>query len=300
MMVLFGTGFQSWCFHLRRPFSELHSQPATMGTFSREIQKARQMAKRNRSAIACARCRAMKSKCSDYRPCKHCASVQVPCKEFLKAKSAISPKSFSRDTQTELENYDLYLDENALHSFGVTNRPPFSSDQLSDFNNLREHSDPKQRSDSGFSNTFRSSVSSLRAPIHQLIASQQPHDGFDLMQQFPQRIWPQPTEINLCQDSLELQNGSIDKCSEAPGEFSRNIVSAPMPFPTFFPPLQCTTFLPPSVNTILRLGSPSLFLPPMSLHPPLRPTLPALQLPALPPAAALGLTHALAAGLAPP
>ena len=55
-----------------------------MGTFAKEIQKARQMARRNRSAVACARCKATKSKCSDYRPCKHCASVKVSCEELLK------------------------------------------------------------------------------------------------------------------------------------------------------------------------------------------------------------------------
>ena len=43
------------------------------GVSSRDIQKARQNAKRTRSNKACARCKASKIKCSDYRPCKNCA-----------------------------------------------------------------------------------------------------------------------------------------------------------------------------------------------------------------------------------
>ena len=39
---------------------------------SKEIQKARRLAKRTRSAVACARCKASKVKCNDYRPCKQC------------------------------------------------------------------------------------------------------------------------------------------------------------------------------------------------------------------------------------
>ena len=39
------------------------------------------MAKRTRSAVACARCKASKIKCSNYRPCKNCASFKVSCKE---------------------------------------------------------------------------------------------------------------------------------------------------------------------------------------------------------------------------
>ncbi len=39
---------------------------------SKDIQKARQNAKRKRTSIACARCKAGKTKCSEYRPCKQC------------------------------------------------------------------------------------------------------------------------------------------------------------------------------------------------------------------------------------
>ena len=48
---------------------------------SKDIQKARRMAKRTRSSIACASCKTAKSKCSDYRPCKHCFHLGTACKE---------------------------------------------------------------------------------------------------------------------------------------------------------------------------------------------------------------------------
>ena len=46
---------------------------------SKAIQKARQMAKRNRTSIACTRCKMAKSKCSDYRPCKQCTTSKSVC-----------------------------------------------------------------------------------------------------------------------------------------------------------------------------------------------------------------------------
>ena len=51
------------------------------GVSSKDIQKARQTAKRNRTSIACLRCKAAKMKCSDYRPCKQCTNVKISCEE---------------------------------------------------------------------------------------------------------------------------------------------------------------------------------------------------------------------------
>ena len=45
------------------------------------IQKARQMARRTRAAVACARCKAAKMRCSDFRPCKKCTQSKSPCQE---------------------------------------------------------------------------------------------------------------------------------------------------------------------------------------------------------------------------
>ena len=39
---------------------------------SKDIQKARRLAKRTRAAVACVRCKWAKVKCNDYRPCKQC------------------------------------------------------------------------------------------------------------------------------------------------------------------------------------------------------------------------------------
>ena len=51
------------------------------GVTSTDVQKARQTAKRNRTSIACSRCKAAKMKCSDYRPCKQCTNASISCKE---------------------------------------------------------------------------------------------------------------------------------------------------------------------------------------------------------------------------
>jgi hypothetical protein len=44
----------------------------TAGISSKDLLKARRNAERKRTSVACARCKAGKVKCSDYRPCKHC------------------------------------------------------------------------------------------------------------------------------------------------------------------------------------------------------------------------------------
>ena len=46
---------------------------------SKDIQKARQSAKRARASAACFRCKTAKVKCSDYRPCKRCLSIKKTC-----------------------------------------------------------------------------------------------------------------------------------------------------------------------------------------------------------------------------
>jgi hypothetical protein len=46
------------------------------------LRKARQTAKRNRAAKACARCRNLKSRCSDYRPCSRCKKNETECSEI--------------------------------------------------------------------------------------------------------------------------------------------------------------------------------------------------------------------------
>ena len=66
---------------------------------SKEIQKARRTAKRTRSAVACARCKASKVKCNDYRPCKQCTDSINLCDnvDFQGSKLASSKKTIKRE-----------------------------------------------------------------------------------------------------------------------------------------------------------------------------------------------------------
>ena len=57
---------------------------------SKEIEKVRRIAKRTRVAIACARCKSSKVKCSDFRPCKHCADTFTNCQDANESVQRIS------------------------------------------------------------------------------------------------------------------------------------------------------------------------------------------------------------------
>ena len=46
---------------------------------SKELQQARRIAKRSRAIAACMRCKHIKTKCSDYRPCRQCMKVNRAC-----------------------------------------------------------------------------------------------------------------------------------------------------------------------------------------------------------------------------
>ena len=61
------------------------------------LQKARRMAKRSRAAIACARCKDAKMRCSDSRPCKRCIKSRTSCVEKrAKTNVATSPEQSIR------------------------------------------------------------------------------------------------------------------------------------------------------------------------------------------------------------
>jgi hypothetical protein len=64
-----------------------------LGVSTKDLQKARQMAKRNRTSVACAPCKIGKSKCNEYRPCKKCVKSRVACiesKVYTSAKTVSS------------------------------------------------------------------------------------------------------------------------------------------------------------------------------------------------------------------
>ena len=69
---------------------------------SKDIQKARRIARRTRSAVACARCKASKVKCNDYRPCKQCTDKFNPCHEIDMQGSMLGS---SKKMESEYENH---------------------------------------------------------------------------------------------------------------------------------------------------------------------------------------------------
>ena len=60
-------------------------------------------AKRNRTAVACARCKSGKSKCSDYRPCKRCTKSKNSCRE-LSLDSVLAAASQSETKQAGIKH----------------------------------------------------------------------------------------------------------------------------------------------------------------------------------------------------
>ena len=51
------------------------SAAGIVGVSSKDIQRARQNAKRKRSSSACIPCKMAKVKCNDYRPCSRCCKL---------------------------------------------------------------------------------------------------------------------------------------------------------------------------------------------------------------------------------
>ena len=89
---------------------------------SKEIQKARRLAKRTRSAVACARCKASKVKCNDYRPCKQClenlnccdnGTFQYSAKQEVTRKAEYNRHisgSSSLSTQSQAQDYSKEIE----------------------------------------------------------------------------------------------------------------------------------------------------------------------------------------------
>jgi hypothetical protein len=66
----------------------------TSGISTKDLQKARRNAVRKRASVACARCKAGKMKCSDYRPCKKCKDSD------LAGNCAVQTANSRHDTST--------------------------------------------------------------------------------------------------------------------------------------------------------------------------------------------------------
>ncbi len=78
------------------------------------------MAQRQRAAVACANCRLSKTKCTEYRPCKKCANLNVTCvddvvngPDFQDQVSRISSKTNHRNSN--LQNLTKKAVQNCRH-----------------------------------------------------------------------------------------------------------------------------------------------------------------------------------------
>jgi hypothetical protein len=147
-----------------------------MGVFSKEIQKARQMAKRNRSAVACARCKKAKSKCSDSRPCKHCVNLKVPCDE----PSNLFPSKSSSMAGLEFMNCSQ------PRSIHVEKMPCWDTSGQK----ISASEDTKSRNDCGYT----PAKSSLSHAFGQDMPPAQAY-GVDLFPSFPGISWPSLTKV---------------------------------------------------------------------------------------------------------
>lgn len=54
------------------------------------------MAKRSRASVACTRCKSLKVRCSDYRPCKRCTAAEIKCDELHQARNENTVQSEGR------------------------------------------------------------------------------------------------------------------------------------------------------------------------------------------------------------
>jgi hypothetical protein len=103
-------------------------------TFNMVLIKARQAAKRTRAANACKRCKMMKVKCNDFRPCKRCADsthANSCCNENDYSESAkiptssddtvIIPSSSLSDSRTyqQQPNTGSWIPENKLQNENI-------------------------------------------------------------------------------------------------------------------------------------------------------------------------------------
>ena len=97
-----------------------------MPVTSKEIRIARRIAKRTRVFAACARCKASKVKCNDYRPCNKCAENFNSCNEPIARGSETTnlivkaARAFNDDTVM-----------NSVHFDNVMSRPLVPNSQFS-------------------------------------------------------------------------------------------------------------------------------------------------------------------------
>ena len=188
---------------------------------SKEIQKARQMAKRSRTAVACVRCKAAKSKCSDYRPCKQCVNSNSRCAEASKSEST-SKTSFLplSGEHVKMDEAPCYVKANILtNSFEIS----------SYFGQANPHASPPSRRESS-QDQSNGPMSSY--PLNQIAIN--------------------PFGHHSVQSRISSPGGcSFARFPAAEAQF--------MHYPSIAPPpsvhpatLQITSFLPPALSMLLQ------------------------------------------------
>ena len=86
------------------PMSPSQRITTSFGVSSKDLQKARRMAKRIRASVACARCKSAKSKCSDFRPCKHCSDLGGVCNEAINVQGKeVAKRQICNPSKVEIE-----------------------------------------------------------------------------------------------------------------------------------------------------------------------------------------------------
>jgi hypothetical protein len=106
------------------------------GVSTKDLQRARQYAKKKRASVACSRCKNAKTRCSDYRPCSRCKKSGVvdsctnsdssvdhsPDMDF----TGVSHSAFSQQDKIGGENIELANDEHShVNRPVVQNLPEF-------------------------------------------------------------------------------------------------------------------------------------------------------------------------------
>ena len=80
------------------------------------------MAKRTRAAVACARCKLAKQKCSDFRPCKQCNDSRYLCSvapSKVEFKQADDCTALGYLYQPQSGNTSRRIESNVLHNFSI-------------------------------------------------------------------------------------------------------------------------------------------------------------------------------------
>jgi hypothetical protein len=95
---------------------------------TKELIRVRRLAARSRAALACARCKNAKIRCTDNRPCKKCAISNLECHEVKKVSrlaSHVAPINLSgvraHSLMNPAANFPLLLEMQSIASTGEAN-----------------------------------------------------------------------------------------------------------------------------------------------------------------------------------